>query len=491
LAQLVLTRWFKAHMDALDIHEASIHTGETFDEAHDLIEIPLLPAVFRRMPFSNRLRVRMPSHKLSRPPRTRSRPSPALQPSSTMTPWAREGRDSLASDRQPIMRSNSQRTDGSASSPALGGSSEEGEKVGSLQSSGARTEKDKLPPFEKRRPTALPPLVSPHPHLIRDDRPDYDAAYDDPHLIDPLVHALWLPRDPLSVLDLNDTVDYRGPAIVSSEGGSGRLGQWDEPADPIVEVPTMIAEDVTSTTPQRSTSGPARRPTTSSSLTVPSNTGAIVSTPSSLSSATRLRAGERLQGTERIAVAEEVAARLDEEVDDTPARRAWRSFSQATGGQRSPSSTISSPRRRPRASTVASPGAMSVASPARPPSSHLSVEAATSPPAAGQKRASGESTSYFPPPTRLPSTLRRTPSAALRPPPGTRVVSQAEALREEVLAESRERAAAHQKAEAQRREDERRAEAKAAERDRRRSSVGEAAGRPSWLARTIANLTTP
>ena len=48
------------------------------------------------------------------------------------------------------------------------------------------------------------------------DQPDYTDDYDD---------FLWLPRDPLSTLDLDDTVEMR-LALTTSQGGSGRIGDW-------------------------------------------------------------------------------------------------------------------------------------------------------------------------------------------------------------------------------------------------------------------------
>lgn len=48
------------------------------------------------------------------------------------------------------------------------------------------------------------------------DQPAYTDDYDD---------FLWLPRDPLSTLDLDDSVEMR-LALTTSAGGSGRLGDW-------------------------------------------------------------------------------------------------------------------------------------------------------------------------------------------------------------------------------------------------------------------------
>lgn len=50
------------------------------------------------------------------------------------------------------------------------------------------------------------PRVLPHPKLRRDDRPDHSAPYVDPYLTEPLDRYLWLPRDPLYPIDLDDTI---------------------------------------------------------------------------------------------------------------------------------------------------------------------------------------------------------------------------------------------------------------------------------------------
>jgi len=53
------------------------------------------------------------------------------------------------------------------------------------------------------------------------DQPAYTNDYDD---------FLWLPRDPLSTLDLDDTVEMR-LSLTTSVGGSGRIGDWPPVSD--------------------------------------------------------------------------------------------------------------------------------------------------------------------------------------------------------------------------------------------------------------------
>ena len=56
-------------------------------------------------------------------------------------------------------------------------------------------------------------LSIPHAKLHRDDRPDYSAPYIDPFLSEPLEKHLWLPRDPLYAVDLDDTIGELGITI--------------------------------------------------------------------------------------------------------------------------------------------------------------------------------------------------------------------------------------------------------------------------------------
>lgn len=71
-------------------------------------------------------------------------------------------------------------------------------------------------------------LITPHPPINRDDRPVSHLHYENPSSVAPLARSLWLPRDPLIPLDLDDTIDYRRNALVSSEGGKGIIGSWGE-----------------------------------------------------------------------------------------------------------------------------------------------------------------------------------------------------------------------------------------------------------------------
>jgi hypothetical protein len=107
---------------------------------------------------------------------------------------------------------------------------------------------------------------------------------------------LWLPRDPLRGVNLDDTVEWRAHALVSSEGGSGRVG-----AD--VELP--IYQDQDHAGDPHSDQTPSK-PVTS--------TKQHSSDPLSL----RMIRNKRLQGVERIKVAQQVAAQIEKEDASSP-----------------------------------------------------------------------------------------------------------------------------------------------------------------------------
>ncbi|KAG1872481.1 hypothetical protein DFJ58DRAFT_652268, partial [Suillus subalutaceus] len=64
-----------------------------------------------------------------------------------------------------------------------------------------------------------------------DDEPRHDIPYDNPSHTRPITNALWLPRNPLGLLDLNDTVD---------------VGHWFGPgssAPPVFQLPSSVPGD--------------------------------------------------------------------------------------------------------------------------------------------------------------------------------------------------------------------------------------------------------
>lgn len=69
-----------------------------------------------------------------------------------------------------------------------------------------------------------------------DDQPAYSDDYDD---------YLWLPRDPLSTLDLDDTIELR-LSLTSSAGGNGKFGKWPPEetrvTDTLGSVPMVVSD---------------------------------------------------------------------------------------------------------------------------------------------------------------------------------------------------------------------------------------------------------
>ncbi|KAJ9478986.1 putative transmembrane protein [Pseudozyma hubeiensis] len=74
-------------------------------------------------------------------------------------------------------------------------------------------------------------LVRPHPPVRWDDTPNNTARYNNPFYIQEMDDFLWLPRNPLAPVDLFDTIEWYGPALVSSQGGGGIVGEWDDEQD--------------------------------------------------------------------------------------------------------------------------------------------------------------------------------------------------------------------------------------------------------------------
>ena len=75
------------------------------------------------------------------------------------------------------------------------------------------------------------PLVLPHPGVSWEDHPNHLARYNNPFYNAVLDPFLWLPRRPEKTLDLCDTIEWYGSALVSSQGGKGMVGEWDDSDD--------------------------------------------------------------------------------------------------------------------------------------------------------------------------------------------------------------------------------------------------------------------
>ncbi|EST05403.1 protein of unknown function DUF221 [Kalmanozyma brasiliensis GHG001] len=74
-------------------------------------------------------------------------------------------------------------------------------------------------------------LVRPHPPVRWDDTPNNSARYNNPFYNQEMDDFLWLPRNPLAPVDLFDTIEWYGCALVSSQGGGGIVGEWDDEQD--------------------------------------------------------------------------------------------------------------------------------------------------------------------------------------------------------------------------------------------------------------------
>ena len=67
--------------------------------------------------------------------------------------------------------------------------------------------------------------IVPHPPPVPwDDQAIIDLPYDNPFYTRTIDNVLWLPRNPTSVLDLDDTVDMN--VSITVEASAGRLGTW-------------------------------------------------------------------------------------------------------------------------------------------------------------------------------------------------------------------------------------------------------------------------
>ncbi|KAG2033743.1 hypothetical protein BDR03DRAFT_1094176 [Suillus americanus] len=88
-------------------------------------------------------------------------------------------------------------------------------------------------------------LVQRHPPLaVWDDEPRHDIPYDNPYYTRPITNALWLPRNPLGLLDLDDTVDVY--QALTSEPGTGDMDHWFGPGSsvsPVFQLPSSVPGD--------------------------------------------------------------------------------------------------------------------------------------------------------------------------------------------------------------------------------------------------------
>lgn len=105
------------------------------------------------------------------------------------------------------------------------GDQEEAEEEGADEEDEDETEDETEDDGDKGEEQAL---VKPHAKIRWDDTPNNSARYNNPYYSVELDPFLWLPRDPTIPLDLCDTVEWHGAALVSSQGGMGKVGEWND-----------------------------------------------------------------------------------------------------------------------------------------------------------------------------------------------------------------------------------------------------------------------
>jgi len=167
--------------------------------------------------------------------------------------------------------------------------------------------------------SSMIPLVTPHPPVLRDDRPVSHIHYGNPAEVTPLEHSLWLPRDPLKPVDLGDTISYNGRALVSSEGGDGIIGSFEAFGcieDEMDEMEQHEKEEAEADTkrPESPNDNRSTNINLSNSLAPPSphppHSPALSRRTSRAASHHSFDYGMTLKGNERIRVAADVAAKV-------------------------------------------------------------------------------------------------------------------------------------------------------------------------------------
>ena len=123
---------------------------------------------------------------------------------------------------------------------------DENKSTASSQEQRAETRPLRSPfPEKSCQPPVSTSLVKRHPPLASwDDEPRHDTPYDNPYYTKPISNVLWLPRNPLGLLDLNDTVDVS--QALTSDPGAGDVGHWFGPgssAAPESQLPGSVPSE--------------------------------------------------------------------------------------------------------------------------------------------------------------------------------------------------------------------------------------------------------
>ncbi|GAA5890334.1 hypothetical protein JCM6882_008798 [Rhodosporidiobolus microsporus] len=185
-------------------------------------------------------------------------------------------------------------------------------------------------PSSHTRVSSSSSILFSHPPIVRDDRPVSHLHYSNPAITTPLSRTLWLPRDPLKPVDLGDTVDYHGRALVSSEGGRGIVGSWvdettkgesedeeqpvekEQGATAMGEVDVLQGEGGARKEPPRTSDEVLLSPSSPAPSAVAAGSPALARRSSRIS-IIDLDRRYTLRGNERIRVAADVAAKIEAE----------------------------------------------------------------------------------------------------------------------------------------------------------------------------------
>ena len=168
--------------------------------------------------------------------------------------------------------------------------------------------------LSSRSPNALKtyPLVQPHsPTKPWDDAPRHDIPYKNPSYGSKIDGFLWLPRNPLGKLDLDDSVELR--RAITTERGGGGLGEW-------VDETPLVSNEIADHDSESVVAAPGTLPIPGAQLTVENREGlrrqgSVFSATSGFTHAT-LPSGSlsrHLTGTEEIVLPPGIKARVPHE----------------------------------------------------------------------------------------------------------------------------------------------------------------------------------
>ena len=168
--------------------------------------------------------------------------------------------------------------------------------------------------LSSRNPSApeMYPLVQPHPPTKPwDDTPRHDIPYKNPCYGSKIDGFLWLPRNPLGKLDLDDSVELR--RAITTEPGGGGLGEW-------VDETPLVSNEIVVSGSESIIAAPGTLPIPGAHVTMESREGprrrrSVFSAMSGFTHATLPPGspGRHLTGTEEIVLPPGIKARVPHE----------------------------------------------------------------------------------------------------------------------------------------------------------------------------------